>query len=202
MRVVLLVFSLGMPCLSLGAMAVSEESIKISNFELFKPLNAELVEYSEETSRAARLIVLGALEKVNHVLEPEESILVTGTKKTLTYFLPDEVRTGPTGRFFQQQLSELGVIRYECEGRTCGSSSFWANKIFKERVLYGPLQFQRYYVAALDSAALDSAALDMSELDESAREIGSLESPSAYIMIYVAQRATGKIYVHIVYIER
>lgn len=198
---ILLTISLLVPGISHGAMPVSEESIKIANFELLKPLNAELVEHSEVTARAARLIVLGALEKVNHVLEPEESIFVTGTRKTLTYFLPDESRTRTTGLFFRQQLSELGTIRYECTGRTCGSSSYWANKIFKEKVLYGPEQFQRYYVAALDRSASDSAETNISKFDESEQGIVNVDSESAYLMIYVGQRATGKIYLHIVYVE-
>ena len=138
------------------------------------PGAAEMIEKVVEEEAAPHLIVLGALEKVNHELQPEKSEIINGFKSAFTYYLPRARRTGDVGRFYRDQLVALGEVVFECEGRTCGSSSSWANSILDRAIIYGPEQHQRYYVA---------------------------KTASGYLSIYVGQRATRKIYVHIEYIE-
>jgi hypothetical protein len=62
---------------------------------------------------------------------------------------------------------------FECAGRECGSSNYWANKVFGRPVLYGPEKFQHYMVALLETG------------------------PPAYILVYTAQRGNRKVYAHI-----
>jgi hypothetical protein len=45
--------------------------------------------------------------------------------------------------FVQQQRFDL---QYHCQGRACGSSNFWANDYFSERLLYGASKHQNLWV--------------------------------------------------------
>lgn len=133
---------------------------------------AELFEENTDTDVGRYLIPLGALEIVSHELVPEESVTVTGNRSYRTYYLPDARRTNAVADFYEPQLQAIGEIRYQCSGRTCGSSFYWANTIFEQRILYGPEQYQHSYIL-------------------------ELEENGAYLKFYIGQRATRKIYVHI-----
>ena len=138
--------------------------------------SSELIDGRDEREKTSHLIVLGALEKINHELEPEESAVYSGWKSTRTYYLPLARRTAEVSGFYRKQLHLLGELAFECRGRTCGSSSYWANRILDKAILYGPEQFQDY-------------------------QIFSLYDDSGYLAVYVGQRATRKIYVHIEHVR-
>jgi len=74
-----------------------------------------------------------------------------------------EARAAP----YLEQLQGIGSLEFECKGRECGSSSYWANKIFKSAMLYGPEQFQSYAV---------------------------FRTSAGWWTVYIGQRATRKIY--------
>lgn len=42
---------------------------------------------------------------------------------------------------------------YSCNARACGSAAQWASRVFKQRILYGRAEEQRYRVYVLSSAA-------------------------------------------------
>ena len=132
--------------------------------------SAELVDEVINVDVSRHLVVLGALEKVNHILEPEKSVIVQGIKSTFTYYLPEARRTLNVGKQIKPQLVQLGELVFECQGRSCGSSSNWANRILGKAILYGPEQYQHYYAVKLING---------------------------YLSVYVGQRATRKIYLHI-----
>ncbi len=149
--------------------AVAESSSQVS----LKPyLSAESV--SESWSEASsHLVVLGALEKVDHELQPEDSEIISGRKFQETFYLPEARRTGQVFEHYLQQLEALGEIKFQCDGRGCGSSSYWANRVFDRAILYGPEQYQKYAVV-------------------------NRHDGQGYIAVYVGERATRKIYVHLV----
>ena len=124
---------------------------------------------------SSHALVLGALEKVNNELVPERIETLRGIKTTRTWYLPEARRTAEVGRFFEQPLSALGQMLFQCRGRECGSSSSWANKIFNRPILYGPEQHQHYYVLKTADG-------------------------SSFLTLYIGQRATRKIYLHIEHI--
>ncbi|MBT4159925.1 MAG: DUF4892 domain-containing protein [Gammaproteobacteria bacterium] len=132
---------------------------------------AEIVEKEEATQTAAHLVVLGALEKINHELVPEKSEVINGVKSSTTWYLPQARRTRDVARFYEERLQSQGEIVFQCVGRSCGSSSYWANRIFDRAILYGPEQYQFFY------------ALELSK-------------GRGFLSVYVGQRATRKIYVH------
>ena len=153
--------------------------------------SSELVE-QEVTESIGHLVVLGALEKVNHQLQPEKSRLVPGWKEASTWYLPEARRTKQVAEHFKSELGESTNILFECRGRACGSSSYWANKHFERSILYGPEQYQHYLIAQ----RLASAPSVPEQLTSKKMEEGD------YIVIYIGERATRKIYAHIEYISR
>jgi len=163
---------------SVSLLAESETTFVDEPLGLFP--SSELVEH-KTTESTGYLVVLGALEKVNHELIPEKSILVRGRKDASTYYLPEARRTKQVVEHFRSELLGSAEILFECRGRSCGSSSFWANEHFKRAILYGPEQYQ-YYLVAQRSDSQQSEEAD-------------------YIVIYIGERATRKIYVQIEYIS-
>ena len=139
-------------------------------FGLNAYIGAELIERVTDEEEVAHLVVLGSLEKVNHELKPEKSVTFRGIKSAETWYLPQARRTEKVAEHYLPQLLKRGVLVFDCEGRSCGSSSYWANRVLEEAVLYGPEQYQRYFVV-------------------------SLPEERGYVYAYIAQRATRKIYV-------
>ncbi len=158
-----------------AAEAADLQTTEDVGIELASYFSAELV--AETISSGDRhLVPLGSLEKVNRVLEPEASVAAVGKRTARTYYLPAARRTDDVIDFYRAQLETFGELTFECDGRTCGSSSYWANRIFGMSVLYGPEQYQRYAVARN-------------------------ENTGDYLLVYVGQRATRAIYVQIDSIE-
>lgn len=170
--------------ISVALVAESEPASLAEPVGLFP--SSELVE-QETTESMGHLLVLGALEKVNHELQPEKFILVPGRKDASTWYLPEARRTKQVAEHFKSELVESANILFECQGRSCGSSSYWANKLFERAILYGPEQYQHYLIAQR-SVPQHSLSQQKAEGD--------------YIVIYIGERATRKIYVHIEYISR
>ena len=170
MRYLALLVFISSPGFAAGAQGtpVTAEKVELSPY-----LAAEAV--SEQWSSASsHLLILGALEKVNHVLQPERSEVVAGRRFQETLYLPEARRTEQVFDHYRQQLLSLGELLFECDGRACGSSSYWANRVFEEAVLYGPEQYQKYAIVRRNDGR-------------------------GYLAVYVGQRATRKIYVHLVH---
>ena len=170
--------------ISVALVAESESASVAAAVGLF-PFS-ELVE-QKTTESMSHLVVLGALEKVNHELQPEKSILVSGRKDASTWYLPEARTTKQVAEHFKSELVESANILFECQGRSCGSSSYWANKHFERAIIYGPEQYQHYLIAQR-SVSEPSIPQQIEEGD--------------YVVIYIGERATRKIYVHIEYIAR
>ena len=132
---------------------------------------AELVTSVENLDNTNRRIILGPLKKINNILEPKSYIYVRGELSSVTYYIPDERRVNRVAKFYEEQMKSGTEVLFFCQGRNCGSSNYWADSIFQSPILYGPEQYQSYY-------------------------IGLSSDKASYIAVYVAQRGTRKIYVH------
>ena len=106
------------------------------------------------------------------MLEPESLEFVSGSRQSTTYYIPNERRVGKVMEFYKDQLNNSARILFECSGRDCGSSNYWANTVFKVPILYGPEQYQNYVV-------------------------GKTADRGDYVSVYIGQRGTRKIYVHV-----
>lgn len=133
---------------------------------------SQVVNATDDGLVASRRIILGALKKINNVLEPKFYEYISGTQSSTTYYVPGERRVDRVVEFYRDQLAKSTRVLFRCEGRSCGSSNYWANTVFKTPLLYGPEQYQNYMIAR--------------DLDT-----------NAYIAIYVGQRGTKKIYIQV-----
>jgi hypothetical protein len=71
---------------------------------------------------------------------------------------------------------------FNCQGRDCGSSNFWANDVFGNRILYGPETGQFYMASTYES-----------ELQQ--------QTVSGYAALYVVTRANRRLYAHVEFLE-
>jgi len=84
-------------------------------------------------------LVLGRLQRSRGVVIPENSERLRGDVTRLIYEISLEFNGEDVQQFFQEQFAERGYEQlFNCAGRECGSSNYWANDIFRKRVLYGP----------------------------------------------------------------
>ncbi|MEM7279819.1 MAG: DUF4892 domain-containing protein [Pseudomonadota bacterium] len=155
---------------------IGSASPMIGDYELSLTQGAELVDERFESEVVSHEVVLGSLEMINRQLTPEDSTWVRGTRIGYTYFLPDARDTQVVMDDILTQLSELGELAFQCEGRGCGSSNYWANRIFDQAILYGPVRYQRYTAVKLND-------------------------DTGYVVVYVGMRATRKIYVKIQHVD-
>lgn len=134
---------------------------------------AELVEFEDAKKVATHELITGALRSKGGNIVPENSEFVTGRRIASTWFIPNEQRTDLVYRFYRERLVPKGTLLFECEGRECGSSNHWANNIFRRPILYGPPQYQHYFLLRIDEAA-----------------------STYYVATYITMRGTRKLYVH------
>lgn len=125
-------------------------------------------------------LVLGGLERVRGDVIPEESQRLRGAVTTLTYEVSQSFRGEDVYQFFLDQLEERSYeVLFNCTGRGCGSSNYWANDIFRNRILYGPERNQ-YYLAFRANSGLES---------------------DPHFALYIITRVNRKIYAHIQVVE-
>jgi len=95
-------------------------------------------------------IILGALERVRGEVIPENSERLRGDVTKITYEVSQEFTGDDVYAFYQEQLTAKNYeVLYSCGGRECGSSNYWANDIFRNRILYGPERNQHFIFSFL-----------------------------------------------------
>jgi hypothetical protein len=141
---------------------------------------AELVKAESDAVSRRRQVILGTLKKIRNEVRPEAAIWVEGTLDRQTFHVPDARSSDAVAAHFQQVLADSGEILFQCAGRDCGSSNIWSSTIFERPIIYGPARYQSYFVARL-----------------AASPSGNASAQQEYLIVYVAQRATRKVYFHI-----
>lgn len=140
---------------------------------------SHIIQYERNTADLPYTVILGSLKKINNVLSPKRFQQVEGKLTSITYRIPDGRRSDEVSDHFLRKVAEnKGEILFQCQGRDCGSSNYWANTIFKRSVLYGPEQFQNFFVARFQAANTIRIA-----------------------SIYAAQRGNKRLYAHLDIIE-
>jgi len=94
---------------------------------------------------------LGSLKKVRGVWKFSESERHSGqltrhTWQIIDGFTAEEVMKNLTARVAKLDAQEL---LFSCDGRSCGKSNQWANRVFGQRLLYGREDRQRYRIYKL-----------------------------------------------------
>jgi len=125
-------------------------------------------------------LVLSSLQRTRGLVTPESSERLRGDVTKIVYEVSQEFTGEDVYNFFQQQLQERNYTDlFTCSGRGCGSSNYWANDIFGNRILYGPERNQ-YYLAARADNGLET---------------------SPHLALYIITRGNRRIYAYLEIIE-
>lgn len=155
--------------------------------ELLQQLNdyphARTVDFSEAEVLDYE-IGLGPVEKVGGSWrlkrsERDSGLLTRYTWQVIDGFTSIEVMNELLTQLDGNTNSEL---LYSCDGRSCGQGVQWANRVFKQRILYGREDLQRYRVYSLGS-------------EEGSQE--STESRQYRLVIYSSARSSERQYLHV-----
>lgn len=143
----------------------------------FPDSELEEIEIVEDSSYR---LVLGTLQRNREVVVPENSLRLRGDVTKLTYQVSQEFSGEDVYEFFRQQMQEKNYEElFSCIGRACGSSNYWANDIFGNRILYGPERNQYFVAMRTPEGAM---------------------SP-AHISLYIITRANRRIYAYLEIVE-
>lgn len=135
------------------------------------------VEFEEDINYR---IVLGSLQRTRGLVVPENAERLRGDVTKITYEISQEFSGEDAYQFFREQMQEKNYTElFTCTGSACGSSNYWANDIFRNRILYGPERNQYYLVMKAES--------------------GLQTDP--YIAIYIITRGNRRIYAYVEIVE-
>lgn len=135
---------------------------------------SSIVDY-RHSERVDYRLALGAIQKVNGVERPEQERRLSGQLTRISYRLPEGLSGQEVFTFFHRQLAEQGGEElFQCRGRRCGSSNYWANQIFAFRRLFG-LEDSQFYLA--------------------------MRLPGVTAVVYVVQRGNRQLYAHLDLLE-
>ncbi len=90
-------------------------------------------------------IGLGAMRKVRGAWGFKHSERQTGQLTRYTWQIVDGFTSVEVLEELESELVQSRLL-FGCEGRSCGQGVQWANRVFRERVLYGRDDLQRYRV--------------------------------------------------------
>jgi uncharacterized SAM-binding protein YcdF (DUF218 family) len=91
-------------------------------------------------------VILGAVERIKGAVQPEADVRLSGELSRWLWKIPPGHKVDDSFSFLKSQLSDSVVTLFECEGRVCGLSNDYANKVFSQAILYGRNSEQKYWV--------------------------------------------------------
>jgi outer membrane protein OmpA-like peptidoglycan-associated protein len=166
-------------CLSAGLLAQSDDR-NLGDHPLIERFPDSTLEEIEVIEDSNYRLVLGTLQRNREEVVPEDSLRLRGDVTKITYQVSQEFSGSDVHDFFRQQMAEKNYTElFSCSGRACGSSNYWANDIFRNRILYGPERNQ-YFIAM-----------------RSGEDAGS----AAHISLYIITRANRRIYAYVEIVE-
>lgn len=97
---------------------------------------------------AGHLVLFSAVREVNDELRSESMARLPVRGIGQLWEVSQDASREEARAHFRSELQSLDArTLYECEGRSCGRSNVWANRIFGESKLYGRDENQDYLVA-------------------------------------------------------
>ena len=121
--------------------------------EGFAPFPGATVESKASVDEQKGRVFLGAVSEVNNELRVSNSIQKqwSGIRRTLR--IGRNYNLGEVAQYYRSRIQEKeATVLFECEGRACGNSNVWANRVFDESRLYGRDDTQSYWVTAWPDA--------------------------------------------------
>jgi hypothetical protein len=104
---------------------------------------------------------LGAIKKVRGVWQFRDSERLSGRLVRYTWEIVDGFSAREVMQELVDTLQQNGTseLLFACEGRACGKSAQWANRVFRQRILYGREDLQAYSVYGVGEAGRDRMAI-------------------------------------------
>lgn len=122
---------------------------------------------------------LGALQKVRGEWRFKRSERLSGTLRSYTWLVDNGFSSAEVMRTLLASVEKIeGVTElFSCDGRACGRAVQWANRVFKQRVLFGREDLQRYSVYALQGEG------------------------AGRLLVYSAERTADRQYLHVEWLQ-
>ena len=100
-------------------------------------------------------VPLGALKKVRGVWQFKDSERYSGRLLRYTWQIVDGFSSREIMEELQGRIAANpdNTLLFECEGRACGQAAQWANRVFRQRLLYGREDLQRYGIYGVGAQA-------------------------------------------------
>lgn len=163
-----------------GILLAQSENLTIGDHPLVERFPDSTLTEIEVVEDASYRLVLGTLQRNRETIVPENSQRLRGDITKLTYQITQGFSGDDAHAFFMEQFAEKGFVElFSCSGRACGSSNYWANDIFRNRILYGPERNQYFSAFRVDQAGAEPA----------------------HISLYVITRANRRIYAYLEIVE-
>lgn len=148
-----------------------------SDSELVQRFSGSRIVDFERLPNSNYLLALGRMQRVNGRVVAGNEERIQGALTRITYEIPSGFVGSVVFSFFEDQLRDSEAISlFRCTGRGCGSSNYWANDVFDNRILYGPETDQFYLAARVNNPTT------------------GLET---YIAVYVITRGNRRVYAHL-----
>ena len=128
-----------------------------------------LVDSAQSSDDGLIRVVLGGIENVPRGIVAENEILLEGRQSVSVFEAPPSMSHEAVRDALVANRADRLQQQFSCDGRACGSSGDWANGILGYRILYGPEQYQHYWV-------------------------GRDASGERWESVYVGRRGNGKVY--------
>ncbi len=119
-----------------------------SDYGLLKRFPLSWIESYQQGPTPEYLLMLSELKKANNIVVADKRKALDGQLTRITYRIPDSHKPDDAFEHFRTQLTAQGAeVLFQCKGRDCGSSHYWANDFFGISQLYG-LDRTQFYMAA------------------------------------------------------
>ena len=105
-----------------------------------------LVDSAQSSDDGLIRVVLGGIENVPRGIVAENEILLEGRQSVSVFEAPPSMSHEAVRDALVANRADRLQQQFSCDGRACGSSGDWANGILGYRILYGPEQYQHYWV--------------------------------------------------------
>ncbi len=143
-------------------------SADLPNIERYP--NAYIMNFRDELVNNHQLVT-GSIKKINGVVRADSEFRANGQMTRILYRIPEGHSNRDAFRYYQKQMQDQGFESlFLCEERRCGSSNYWANKVFGIAQLYGPDNAQFYQI------------------------VEHPENQGVYMAVYAIRRGNGRVY--------
>lgn len=135
--------------LAILALGMAGTAFAVDDEPGFVPFPQGAVEQVSRVEDDDRRVYLGAVTEINNELRVDDEIRRRLTGLTRMIRVGRDYSVGEVADYYRSRIREKeATVLFECDGRSCGNSNVWANRVFGESNLYGRDDTQVYRVTA------------------------------------------------------